>query len=449
VVIKKGQANFDNGVTYDVIHYETQAVQVKILDGSGNPTSDLHEMLFNGKLLTAQDLNTIKTSGKYRVVGGTNLPVGMVLTNTYILTVDAIDIGSGVIVAHQHFYDHINHETYHRTINGATFGTWIKLGKSLADQVAKIGTLSTLKTTQKASLVESINEIFTTQSGSTLQTEVDALDSKIDTHLHDGRYLLITGGSLTGEVSVPNNKSFLGKNTSGTNVGIAKIDGVNNVVLGSVANKVVLQASGHDISVSNGTTTHKVFHSGNQGVGSGLNAETVDGIDGSQIARLDINNHFLNDQFVENGKAIVLKAPVGSESAGSIYFRNGANENKARILVQSGGDLSIFANDINGHTFRSDGSLFSTYSHVMNVTGREIQLKWQNGSADQGMGFYMNNNTNQVGLWDWESGKQIFSTNRADATIKFTNAPDIQGHKLSIQTGTPLSPAIGDVWIDI
>lgn len=60
MAIKKAQANLDNGSSYDILHYETQVSQVKVMDASGSQTSDLNEMLFDGKLLSGVNLNTVK-----------------------------------------------------------------------------------------------------------------------------------------------------------------------------------------------------------------------------------------------------------------------------------------------------------------------------------------------------------------------------------------------------
>lgn len=455
MAIKKVQANFDNGTSYDVLHYETQVSQVKLVDASGNTTSDLNETLFAGKSLSAVDVNTLKTNGKSRVTNAVNLPAGVDKTKTYILNVDAVDVGSGVIVVHQELYDHINHETYHRTINGTTVGTWVKIGKALADQVAKIGDLATLNTTAKDSLVKAINELDAEVEGvkggdlTAIQGSINALDTKLSNHNHDSVYLKLSGGALTNTVSVANDKSFAGKNTSGVNLNIGKVNGTNDVVLGDIGAKTILQAKNGEHLIHDGANAYTVFHSGNHGSGSGLNADMVDGIEGATFARRDATNYFKQSQVIDDGKHFYLESPDGSEQAGSIVWRNSEGVQKGKVAVSVDGNLSIFAGGINGHTFKSDGELFSNYDHIFDAQSREVRIAMRKGSADKGIGFYMNPNDNSFKLGDWNLAQSLMTVYRDTGEINFAKNIKIQGHRLFIQSGTPANPSVGDVWIDI
>lgn len=447
---QKAQANYDTGTAYTVLHYETEASQVKIMDASGNPTSDINEMLFNGKSLTSPDLNTIKTSGLYRVKGSTNAPSGMVATNTYIFKVEAVDVGSGVIVAHQSFYDHVNDETYHRTINGTTIGSWIKIGKAVAGTVASIGSLANLKTSAKSDIVSSINEVknSTDTAITTLNSEVAQLQSDMTSHNHDSKYVKLTGGSVTGSFAVGNNLSLAGKNTSGANLNVGKVDATNNVVLGDKGAKTIIQSNSTDLTITDGTKTYKVIHTGNDGVGSGLDADTVHGISGAVIAREDTINYFDNDQFIENSKSIVLRGANGSNTAGNIFFRAGDDSQKGKINVSAEGDLHITAGNINGHTFHATGELFSTYQHELFSGTRENRVLFHRGDADAGIGHYMTT-TGDFGLYDWQGKEAVFTVDRTTREANFKNSIYVNGKKLTIQSTAPTNPKTGDIWIDI
>lgn len=455
MAIKKAQANYDNGTTYDVIHYETQVGQVKVLDASGNPSSDLNEMVFSGKLLTSVDANTVKSSGKYRIKGGINLPAGLVATNTYIFNVDAVDIGSGVIVAHQELYDHINHEIHHRTINGTSIGSWVKVGKSIADQVAKIGNLSSLYTIEKGTIVDAINslsgelEVVTDIKQEELKTKITSVETKLNSHNHDTKYLSLSGGSLTGTVAIVNNSSFSGKNTSGASLNVGKVNDVNDIVIGDTGAKTIIQAKSGDISLSDGTNKHKLYHSGNDGAGSGLDADTVDNIQGAVLARRDVGNTYTADQVVSESKSLYLKASEGSSQAGSIFFRDGSNNNKGRIMTDASGDMKLYGGNTLGLTVASSGNTETTHDHHLVARDRQVAVRFKLNDADKGAGFYMNSTSKQVGFHDWEYGGNIFTTDRDDQTVKFTNEIFIQGKRLSIQAGAPSSPKTGDIWIDI
>ncbi|MEH7209921.1 hypothetical protein V7094_27540 [Priestia megaterium] len=447
---QKAQANYDTGTAYSVLHYETQVGQVKVMDASGNPTSDINEMLFNGMLLTSIALSTIKSTGLYRTKGATDAPSGMVATNTYIFRVEAVDVGSGVIVAHQSFYDHVNDETYHRTINGATVGSWVKIGKAVAGTVASIGSLTNLHTTAKTDIVSSINEVKSTTDASitSIESDVSQLQSDMVTHNHDTKYVKLTGGAVTGAFAVANSYSLAGKNTSGQNLTIGKVNSTNDVLLGDLTAKAIIQANSTDVSITDGTHTYKVIHTGNDGVGSGLDADMVDGIHGSVIAREDTINYFDNDQFIENSKSLVLRGANGSNVAGNLFFRAGDNTQKGQISTSAEGDLHMTAGNINGHTFHATGELFSTYQHELFSGTRENRVLFHRGASDLGIGHYMTTD-GDFGVYDWQAKAGVFSVDRATQEVNFTKSIYVNGKKLTIQSTAPTNPKTGDIWIDI
>jgi hypothetical protein len=448
LAIKKAKVkHYTSDTNFDVLHYETQVSQVKVLDANGVVTSNLDEILFKGKLLDGVNLNTVKESGFYRIKNCSNMPSGLPSTETYMLEVKAIDNGKGVVIVQQRLYNHLTHDTFTRTIEGSTIGSWLDIGQNMQTQIGSLQIdLMTLENNIDAVDAKADNN---TQSIVQLQTEINDLENQLNTHNHNSVYLRLSGGNLTGDTSVANNKSFAGKNTSGTNLNIGKVNGNNEVVLGDTGAKAVIQASSDDVKVFNGTNSYKVFHEGNMGSGSGLNADQVDGIEGSSLARRDTTNYFTQDQFVDSGKSLALKAPAGSSQAGSIYWRDGNGNQKGRILVGIDGDFSIFAGTINGHTFKSDGTLFSTYSHVLDATSREVHVRFRKDSGDTGIGLYLNSNNNELGIYDWENSNHIFTVDRPSATLQVTNAIQIQGHKLYIQSSAPSNPSVGDIWFDI
>lgn len=388
MAIKKAKANYHNGTDFDTFHYETQTKQVKVLDTNGNITHDLDT-----------ELTDIRQ------------------------TISNVDDKTG------------------------------DNAQAISDVNVKVGDVTTLETTAKT-VVPAINELKSdignnAQIISDNTDTISLLQQDLQDHRHDELYLQITGGDLTGQINMVNNKSFAGKSTGGNNINIGKVDASNKVVIGDVTVETVIQASNGALSIFDGTNTYGVFHTGNMGHGSGADADTVDGIEGTQIARVDTNNYFTKDQTIQNGASLGIKASAGSEQAGSIYFRNGDGVQKGRILVGTSGDFSIFAGAINGHTFKADGSLFSTYGHILDATSREVQIRFRQGSSDAGMGFYMNNSSNQLGMYDWDSGTRLMSTNRTTKTVNFDQGLEIQGHRVFIQSGQPSSPSTGDIWFDI
>ena len=413
----------------------------------------MEEMLLSGKVITTQSVNTLVDTGMYQLKNCTDTPVEMTPDREYLLTVEA----TGKLVK-QTFFDGENNSLYIRPIYNAVVGEWIPVGKITSDSIASIadslGDISSLKTTSKTTVVSALNglqsEVNTNKTGLTKAKEdIVDLSQRLTTHNHDDAYLSVNGGDLKGNTAVANNVSFQGKNTSGTKFNIGKVDESNNVAIGDTAGQTVIQASNGSVKVFDGVKSNKVFHEGNMGHGSGLNADMVDGVDGSNLARLDVANYFKGDQFIQESKNLVLKASSGSSVAGAIYFRDGDNLEKGRISVNVNGDISFFAGGNNNHTVKATGVLLSSHDHIMDASTRDLGIKWRNNSADSGIGFYMNGSTDRLCLYDWKNQKSLFTTDRESGMVSFTNHIAIQGHKLYIQASAPSSPKAGDIWFDL
>ncbi|MGP0689816.1 pyocin knob domain-containing protein [Priestia aryabhattai] len=452
MTVKKGKYNFHNGTGFDTYHLETQPSQVKVLDANGNVTSNLEELLLTGKSVTGVALSTVNTTGLYMVKDCTDAPITMASGTAYLMSVET----TGMIVK-QVFYDRQNNNTYTRPIYNGTAGSWIATGKATSDSISNlqsiVGSLASLTTSNKTSIVNSINEVQSEVNSASsaivqIQADIASLDADSTNHNHDSRYLQLTGGSLTGKTSMKNNTSYAGKNTSGADLNVGKVDGSNQVVLGDVGAKAVVQASAGDLKVSNGTTSYKVFHAGNMGAGSGLDADKLDGLDGGAYARQDAyNNHFQGDQFIENSKSIVIKASSGSSQAGNLFFRAGDDTQKAKITATANGDLTMTGGTVTGHTFKSDGILESVYSHHHDATSREVHKRFVK-DGDNGIGFFMNT-SGQFGMHDWKSGQRVMNVDRASGEVEFVKAIKINGKKVTVQSVAPPNPENGDIWFDI
>lgn len=456
MAIKKAQANYDNGTTFDTLHYETQASQVKVVDGTGNVVSDLSETLLNGKTLTGVSILSVRNTGKYFVVNPTGSPITPAVDTAYQLEITTMKKTSGSLLTIQVFYDHRYADVYRRVLDDdATTGSWIRSGKFVSDFLATVGTPSTLKTTSKV-VVGAVNElkdkidIINDVSIKTINETIVANKNIFDTHTHDDRYLKLTGGNVSSTLSVGNNKSVAGKDSSGaTNLNIGKVNTTSDVVLGDTTAKTIIQTKTNNLYVTDGATTFKVLHTGNDGAGSGLDADRIDGIEGEQLARQDSINYYTQDQIVDNSKSMILKATSGASGAGSIYWKLSDGTTKGRIGVNSTSEMYFTANGITGHRIQADGKMESIYDHILNAKERQVAIRFKLDDNDEGAGFYMNNNTKQVGFFDWKYGEAIFRTDREDQTVKFTNSIFVQNHKLSIQSTTPSKPSKDDIWIAI
>ncbi|HDR7066876.1 TPA: hypothetical protein QCW42_003982 [Bacillus cereus] len=453
MVIKKSKAKIHNGTDYDTLHYETQAEQVKIVGTSGI-TSDFNEMFLLGKLLQGVNLNTVKENGLYRVKGCTNSPSGMVTTTTYLMKVDAVDT-----VALQTFYDHAGNDTHQRAIVGNTVGAWSAGGKKTNDAIAtinaSIGSIASLKTSDKTSVVSAVNEVQTEvdvalKKASDNATAIAQLGKDSTNHNHDNTYLKLSGGSLSGGLSVANNQSISGKNTGGSAINIGRISVANAVIIGDTSAQTVIHTNTKKtLKFYDGIEEHSVWHTGKMGSGSGLDADKLDGIHANQFARVDEEPNFQKNLIMTDGKDIVLRAPAGSMNSGDLVFAEGGNGEIGRVFVDSSGTLVMRSQYYGDMRVRHDGVITSEYGMEFNSKNKETDLKFRADDGDKGMGFYMNNNSKQMGLYDWNNDRYFFTANRNESMMEFNNQIRIQGKRLHIRGDAPSGASYGDIWIQV
>ena len=168
-----------------------------------------------------------------------------------------------------------------------------------------------------------------------------------------------------------------------------------------------------DIKFSqNGSTFYSVWHSGNDGSSSGLDADTVDGIQGANFLRSDTGDTASGDitftggagaVFVEAGSDIRINGgtwtgeyttgiklqPDGNNSyfqyEGNTYFRNTGGNN--RLTLDQSGNLTAVGNV----TAYSDARLktdIHTINDALGICGklRGVSYKWlENGEAGIGV----------------------------------------------------------------
>lgn len=453
MTIKKARAKFHNGTDYDTFHYETQAGQVKIMSANGI-ISDFDEMFIKGKLLQGVDLNTVKDNGLYRVKGCANAPSGMVATTVYLMKVDTVDT-----VVLQTFYDHTGNDTHQRAIVGSTVGAWSAGGKKTNDAIndinKNIGALTGLQTSAKTSIVNAINEVQakTTSLQSQVTSndgDISKLKSDLASHNHDNVYLKLSGGSLTNNVSIANNKSFSGKNTGGAELNIGRVSTANAVIIGDANAQTVIHTSiKNTLKFYDGTNEHSIWHTGNVGHLSGLDADKLDGLHASSFARVDEEPNFKKNLIMTDGKDIILRAPAGSMNSGDLVFAEGGNGEIGRVFVNYDGSLVLRSQFYGDMRVRYDGVITSDYGIEFNSKNKETRVHFKADDNDKGMGFYMNTNSRQMGLYDWHNDRYFFTANRNESSVEFNNQIKIQGKRLHIRGDAPSSASYGDIWIQV
>ena len=213
-----------------------------------------------------------------------------------------------------------------------------------------------------------------------------------------------------------------------------------------------------DFSTDN-STFHSIFHEGNDGSGSGLDADLLDGVQGSSFLRSDANDTFTGTLTAgQNGKIVFpdnTTVPDDPTNQQHDYITFGANGSISQIsgrvglMIASSDDALVLANGDVGRTFTSsninvdpedtyilsDGNFF-VKTDLQNGFGSEDTLKFSNAGVLTVNGntvFHAGNDGSGSGLdADTVDGIQGASFLRSDAndnasgTIVFTDAKGIR-----------------------
>jgi len=126
------------------------------------------------------------------------------------------------------------------------------------------------------------------------------------------------------------------------------------------------------------TTSYKVWHEGNDGPGSGLNADTVDGIQGSSLLRSDISGTMSGQLNISTStnQHLILQGSADPY----IHFREGTTD-KAYIQWHSNGNL-YFVNQESGEALLI-GSGSTGLKYLVDGSNKTV---WHSGNDGSGSG---------------------------------------------------------------
>lgn len=447
---KKAKANHHNGIGFDVLHYETQPSQVKIMSGD-TVVTDLDALLLKGVAKSGVDIATIKDAGVYKIKNMTGTkPFTMTTDVEYPLIVQV----SGTVVI-QTVVDHSVGDFFSRVIVGSTVKPFFSYGaRSMADinmLESQMGDMSSLDTATKSTLVGAINELLSDiilLEGRTdsLESQVAQTQTQLNSHHHDETYYKRTGGRITGTVTIAKGNLLSIEDNANLPIDVLSVDGSNRVTVGQSSNHTVVSSKGGLLQVWDGTVFAKVMTDKNGGHNSKFDADMLDGVDGSKYVRKDIANILDDELVVGKGKSMYLKAEAGSAQSGSLFFKDGNNNTTARVTADVNGDLSLVAGNYDNFKVKASGDTQSYHSHVLLSTNRNVAVQFKNNAVDEGAGIYMNFD-GRFGIYDWKRNEEYVFFDRATGRSKFKHALEIQGNRLSIQATAPSSPTNGDVWV--
>lgn len=429
-----------------VLHFETDDTSVQILDENKNLIGTLNELAFHGKLIENVDYRSIKHTGVYNVKNLKGVPSNIPADKRAILSITSVGNSENPDVI---FYRIIgaNGVITENTISGDNESGWGTGGISLQNTISNInnsiGQINELKTNSR-DISRAINEVY--EKTNENNSELWKLNDRFNSHNHDDRYVLKSGDTLEGNVTIKSGSSYKVMNNEGKQYNFARLDGKDHMVVGDQSYQISIQSK--DGLMVNG---HKVFTTENSGEGSGINADKLDGVDSSQFARRDQINEMHGDLNMKDGRQISLytrdKAENGSDDA-VINFRRGSDGKRLTYIRNYDGGMIFGIGDREILGFH-DWSIWSNNEITLNAPNNsENRLKFAYNGGSAGF-YYSNTGRQELGIYDWGRGKWAATFIRGgNPSFETPEAPQFQGRKLYLQNEQPGGNIpYGSVWI--
>lgn len=436
MAIKNAEYQIKESGGFNVYHYTTNSGAVKILDSNKNILGTLHEFSFEGKVIESGSFKDLKISGLYKIKNVSGLPETIPSGKIALLQVKAVGkINTPEFINYQVIYP--GGTIYNKTIIGSTESSWsnggTKLENTITTLLSNFGELSDLNTETKGSLVNALNEVNTNLN--ITKQSLKSLDTAFDEHNHDSRYIKKAGDDILGDINIPSTKGFYAKLSSGE---------LRNLI--STQSNGDLQV-GNEKSVLNLYSTNNLLHNGkkiwtevNDGDNSGLDADLLDGLHGSDYAKSSTTNTF-EESNVFN-KNISIKGNIGLGD-------------KLIVFSDSNNDFNINTDSSFAFNFRIDKEAKihanSVYFDDGSVFG-ENRLVWGDTAGDS-IGFLRNPAyKNELWLYHWAkqgtpgSGR-FFYADPNNNTVNFDNSISISGRRMYMQGNQPTgSIPVGSIW---
>lgn len=238
----------------------------------------------------------------------------------------------------------------------------------------------------------------------------------------DNRYVNKAGDTMTGKllfnadsgidlISIPRTKSAISFNNAGSNrIGINFTDGDGNL---RIARTDINQdwASG-DVNILLGSNNYKVWHAGNDGSGSGLDADLLDGKHLHQ-GQWDSICYIGGAGVLEIGKYIDFHEEQGMSSDFSCRIMTQGDYQNTLHLPTSSGTLATLGDNVASATkLQTPRTIFSKpFDGTSNVTGgakfNGICIETDNNGNDSGRGSEINNYVDSLRLQHASSNNLI------------------------------------------
>lgn len=420
------------GTEFDILHYQTSAGVVEVLDDNKVSKGNLDSLLMKGVVIRTGDIKDIKVSGKYRIKGVSGLPAGTNSSEEYMLEVVSMgeDINSPILV--NYMLTDKSGYMYYRTISETNQDSgWSSGGTGMKNTINSIlntlGSSQNLKTSNKV-IVDAINELVG------FKVRADKNLEELNNKDFDDRY--IRRDKTTDVIADTNIQHGKGFNTllgNGSTVNLIKSDLAGNAIIGDTDTGLKMSSSGD--MTHNGS---KIWTAGNDGDGSGLDADLLGGVPSSRYLTTDSNGQFSKNITFNDG------ITIGANKRITWSGRAGMNVN-----TQSGDTITSFTN-MSGSTYASLNSRTGIHSNALSLTGgaANSSIEMRGMVADKGFALSVDRNTGELKLVNSQSGAVLFNAGRTSSEIGFENRIMINGKHVYIQKDQPPTSAPeGSVWI--
>ena len=435
MAIKNAEYQIKESGGFNVYHYTTNSGAVKILDSNKNILGTLHEFSFEGKVVESGSFKDLKISGLYKIKSVSGLPETIPSGKIALLQVKAVGIiNAPEFINYQVIYP--GGTIYNKTIIGSTESSWsnggTKLENTITTLLSNFGELSGLNTETKGSLVNALNEVNTKLN--TTKNTLAGLNTSFVAHNHDSRYIKKDGDDILGDINIPSTKGFYAKLSSGELRNLISTQSNGDLQVGNA--KSVLNLYSTNNLLHNGK---KVWTEVNDGANSGLDADLLDGLHGSDYAKSSTTNIFTKSNVFN--KNVSIKGIVGLGD-------------KLTVFSDSNNDFNINTDSSVAFNFRVDKEAKihanSVYFDDGSVFG-ENRLVWGDPTVD-GIGFLRNPAyKNELWLNHWtKSGAgsgRFFWADPKTNTINFDSSISISGRRIYMQDNQPTGGIpVGSIW---
>ena len=435
MAIKNAEYQIKESGGFNVYHYTTNSGAVKILDSNKNILGTLNEFSFEGKIVESGSFKDLKISGLYKVKGVSDLPEEIQDGKIALLQVKAVGkINQPEFINYQVIYP--NGTIYNKTVVGSNESSWsnggTKLENTIITLISNFGELSNLNTETKGSLVNALNEVNANLSET--KNNLTNLNTSFVDHNHDARYIKKDGDDIIGDINIPSTKGFYAKLSSGELRNLISTQSNGDLQVGNA--KSVLNLYSTNNLLHNGK---KVWTEVNDGANSGMDADLLDGLQGSDYAKSSTTNTFKESNTFN--KDITVKGQVSLNNKTSI-FNDSNNDFNIRIGSASGFNLKIDRD----YTIHANSVHFDD-----NGKYGENKIIWSLGGDS--IGFLRNPAyNNELWMYHWAkpgvSDGRFFWASPTYNTINFDKEISIGGRRLFMQSSQPTTNlSVGSIWI--